>query len=156
MRDHLIGIIGHMRQGVQPYEIGCFKHAGSGSAHDRSEQGIRFRNADPFLEHQLHHLDHALHTDSIADKIRGILGPHNSFAQNPFPEVGHKIKNLAQGFFAGNNFKQFHVSDRIKKVGPQKVLLEFFAAPFGHRLQRDTGGVRRNDGAFFANRLNSL
>ena len=145
-----------MPEGVQADKVGCSEHGCFGAAHGRTEQGVHFRNGHPVFEHQLHGFYDALDADPVADEVRGVFGPHDAFTQNPFAIVRHEIQNFRQGLFAGDDFKQLHVSDGVEKMGAQKMLPELFAEPFGHGLERNPGCVGRDNGSSLSDRLDAL
>ena len=94
-----------------------------------------------------------LDTDSVADKIGGVFGPNDTFPKDSFAEIDYEFQHFGQSFLAGNNLQKSHVANRIKKVGPQKVLFELDAQALRHGLQRYTGCIRGNNGAFLSNRF---
>ncbi len=55
-----------------------------------------------------------------------------------------------------NHFEQFQPARRVKKVHPQEMPLETFAAPFRQCLNWQAGGIGGDDSMLGADGINSL
>jgi hypothetical protein len=108
--------------GIEAYEIGGLEGSGLGTAHGRAEKRVDFGNGQTMLEHGIHCLAHALDADPVADEIGGVFCPDDSLAQVFFTEISHNIKNFLACFRPGDNFQEVHVTNRVEKVGSQKML----------------------------------
>ena len=121
-----------MTQCVQADDVTCLEHGGFGSAHGGAEKGIHLGNRETVLEHDLHGLYHSLDADPVSHEIGCVFGHNDPFAEDPFPEVGHKFNDLGKGLFSCDNLQKMHVPYRIKEMRPQKMLFKVEAEPLGH------------------------
>ncbi|VTR68538.1 hypothetical protein DESC_710035 [Desulfosarcina cetonica] len=154
--DQVIGVLGHMRHGVQADQIGGFEHGRLGTPHGRPEERIDFGNGDAHLHHQLHGLDHALNADAVTDEIGRVLGPDNPLAQDALAEIGHEGQDLGQGLRTGDDLQEFHVTDRVEEMGAEEILLERRTPALAHLLQRNAGGIGGDDGTGLADRFDAF
>ena len=68
-------------------------------------------------------------------------------SEEVFAPHAHPIVDLGQRFGSSNQLEQLHVTHGVEKVRNDEVLAEVLAASCEHVLQRQAGGVARNDGA---------
>ena len=146
----VIGVFGHMNHSVNANQIRGFEYGGFGTAQGRSKQGIHFGDGHFVLAHELDAGTNALNTDSVAHKVRGILGPDNTLAQVSFAKPGNKIHDVGFGLSAGNEFEQVHVADRVKEMGTHEVCFELLGKALAHIFKGNPGRVAGNNGAFFS------
>ncbi len=70
-------------------------------------------------------------------------------------EFGEGFNDLRACYRTGNDFNQFQVAWRVEEVRAGPVLLPFFGHALGDTADRQTGGVRGDDGAGFSELRNA-
>ena len=95
----------------------------------------------------LNPLENGKDTDPVGDKVGGVFGVDNPFAEPATDEIGQFCNDCRIGILAGDNFQQAHVTWRVEKVRDQEILAHFRRQDFRHFIDRQTAGVGRKYGA---------
>ncbi len=135
----------HMPHGVQTDDIGSAIGGALGPTNRRASQCVHQIQPQPECLGVMDGRRHRKYADAVGDKVRGVLGPDHALAEGADQEGLQLIENRRRGSVAGNQLHQRHVARRVKEMNPAE------ACPccFGHRLRqhvdRQAGGVGRQD-----------
>ena len=136
-----------VRHQVQADQIRQPEDAGLRQSHRLAAHRVCFLDAQPMLQRLVHGAVHEERADAIRDEARRILADHDPLAQ---ARVAHGVERLGHRrprLRSAHEFQQPHVARRIEEVRDREVGAERLALPRDQRVERNRGGVRRDDAA---------
>jgi len=147
--------VSQVSDSVETNHVGQSEHRGVRHAKGLSEHGVNFNDAADSLVDELEGFANQLNADTVADEVWSVFRPHHAFSENLLSPLIHEIVDFGEDIGTGHELEELHVTNRIKEVGDDEVLLEFLASSFAHFLKRKTGGVGSDDRVRLPDLLNA-
>ncbi len=101
-------------------------------------------------------LDHAVKADAIGDEVRRVLRDDHALAQPQIEESRHACDDIGIGVGGRDHLDQRQIAWRIEEMGAEPVAAKLGASAFGDRVNRNAGGVGRDDRARPPDRFDCL
>ena len=147
---HAPGHVGHQ---VEADEVEEPEHPGLRDPRGRPQRRVRLLHAQPRLDRLDECALQPEHPDAVGDEPRRVLALHHPLAEAPVGEVAELLDQVRPGRRAAHDLQQPHVARRVEEVGDREVPLQRGRGALGEPGQRDGRGVRGDDGAGLAHRV---
>jgi len=92
--------------------------------------------------------EHREHADAVGDEVGRVLGAHHALAERGDEEGFQLVEQWRFGFLAGNQLDEVHVARRVEEVDAAEAVAQMFGESCAELVDRQAGGVAREDGAF--------
>jgi hypothetical protein len=104
--------------------------------------------------HQADDIQHRESADAVGNKVRGVLGEHDSLTE---PNIGKPLNRLhgsVVSFCRRDDFKQPHIARWIKEMSAEPAAAKVFRETFDDACNRKPAGIGGNDCPWPANAFN--
>ena len=147
---HAPGDVGHQ---VEADEVEEPEHPGLRDPRGRPQRRIRLLDPEPRRDRLDERALQPEHPDAVGDEPRRVLALHHPLAEPPVGEPAKPLHELRPGLGAAHDLQQPHVAGRIEEMGDGEVPPQPLRSAFHEPGERDRGGVRGDDGAGAAGRV---
>ena len=130
-----------MSQGIQTYKVGSTKSCTLWPGCCRTCNRIHFLHTQAQISHMLNTFKNGICTDSICNKVCGILCIDNPFSKPTGNKVRQSLHNPGISICAWNNLHQTHITGRIEKMSCKKILSYLSRKNLCHLIYRQTAGI---------------
>ena len=142
--DGVVEVLCHMPERVEADHVGGAEGRALGVADELAGELVDLLDRVVALGGLPERLHHGVDADPVADKVRGVLGDDDAFAQVDTREVRHALDDGWVGVGRRDHLEQLEVARRVEKVGPEKAPLEVAPSPLGDLADREARGIRRD------------
>ena len=147
---HAPGDVGHQ---VEADEVEEPEHPGLRDPRGRPQRRIRLLDPEPRRDRLDERALQPEHPDAVGDEPRRVLALHHPLAEAPVGEPAKPLHEIRPGLGAAHDLQQPHVAGRIEEMGDGEVPPQSLRSAFHEPGERDRGGVRGDDGAGAADRV---